>query len=71
MIIFTLHYRPMNSPKDNIFETFNESTLLVITYHLWSFTQMVQEAETRYELGYAFIGVTLGHVAVHFVFMVY
>ena len=67
--IFTLWYMPMESRVANLFEIFNDCTLLLLTYHLWCFTDIVGEPETRYELGYVFIGVSLGNISVHLVFM--
>ena len=66
---FTLWYMPMESRFANLIECFNDCTLLLLTYHLWCFTDIVGEPETRYELGYVFIGVSMGNVGVHFVFM--
>ena len=61
---------PMESRVANLFEFFNDCTLLLLTYHLWCFTDIVGEPETRYQLGYIFIGVSLGNICVHFVAMV-
>ena len=66
---FTLWYMPMQSKMANLFEFFNDCTLLLLTYHLWCFTDIVGEPETRYELGYVFTGVSLGNVSVHLVTM--
>ena len=60
---------PMESRQENLFEVFNDCTLLLLTYHLWCFTDIVGEPETRYELGYVFIGASLGNISVHFVLM--
>ena len=69
-IIFTLWYMPWESRRDNYLEAFNEFTVLLLTYHLWSFANIVREPETIYDIGYVFIGVTLGNMFVHFVLMV-
>ena len=69
-VSFTLWYMPLDSRQANLFDFFNDCTLLVLTYHLWCFTDIVGEAETRYLLGFSFIGASLGNVAVHISFMV-
>ena len=69
-IIYMLWFKPMESLQANLIEVFNDYTLLVLTYFLWCFTDIVGEAETRYELGYIFIAVVLGNVACHLLLMV-
>ena len=69
-VSFTLWYMPLESRQANLFDFFNDSTLLVLTYHLWCFTDIVGEAETRYLLGFWFIGASLGNIAVHLSFMI-
>ena len=61
---------PLESRQANLFEFFNDCTLLVLTYHLWCFTDIVGEAETRYLLGFCFIGASLGNIVVHLSFMI-
>ena len=67
--VFMLQCMPLESRKANLFEVFNECTLLVLTYLLWCFTQIIGEPETRHLLGYAFIGASLGNVGVHLLAM--
>ena len=70
-IIFTLWYMPWESRQDNYLEAFNEATILLLTYHLWSFANIVREPETLYDIGYVFVGATLANILVHLVLMVY
>ena len=67
----TLWYMPLESFQANVFEVFNDCTLLSLTYLLWCFTDIVGEPETRHELGYVFIAVSLGNIAVHMIFLIY
>ena len=69
-LMYTLWLMPFDSMKANLFEVFNDSTLLVLTYHLWCFTDMIQEAETRNELGFIFIAVSLSNIALHLVALI-
>ena len=50
-------------------EVMNDCTILLLTYHLWCFTDMVGDPEVRYELGYIFIAASLGNIAIHLCFM--
>ena len=68
-VSITLWFMPLDSLKANILEVYNDCTLLALTYLLWCFTDMVRESETSYELGYYFIAVCLGNIAVHMVIM--
>ena len=67
--IFHLWYMPLDSRKANLLEVFNDCTLLMLTYLLWCFTDIVGEPETREQLGYVFISVSLGNIAVHILMM--
>ena len=66
---YTLGYKPFNSIKANALEVFNDCTVLVLTYHLWCFTDMVKEPETRHGLGYVFIAVCFVNIGVHIINM--
>ena len=70
-IMITLWYMPLESKKANVFEALNDGTILVLTYHLWCFTDIVKEPETRHELGFMFIAVCLSNIVTHLVFMLY
>ena len=68
--MFILWFKPMETKKANMTEVFNDYTLLVLTYFLWCFTDVVSEPETRYILGYVFIGIVLSNLAVHQIVMI-
>ena len=70
-IIFTLWFMPLVTRHANIIEAFNDCTILVLTYHLWCFTDMVRDPEVRHLLGFAFITTSLGNVAVHLILMLH
>ena len=67
-IIFLLWFRPLEST--NLVEVFNECTLLVLTYFLWCFTDIIGDPVTRYELGFVFIAIALANVAYHLISMI-
>ena len=58
-------FKPLETNKANYLECFNDCTLIVLTYSMWCFTDMVPEADTRYNVGYGFIVVSLANIAVH------
>ena len=68
-VIFTLWYWPLETKKANLFEAFNDITLLLMTYHMWCFTDIVPEPETRHMLGFSFIAVSMMNILVHLVTM--
>ena len=70
-LMYVLWYMPLESMKANLFEVFNDVTSLLLTYLLWCFTDWIKEPETRHELGFYFIVVCLGNVALHLLTMVY
>ena len=68
-VIFIMWARPLETRQANISETFNDCTLLVITYHLWCFTDIIPKPETRNYLGFTFIGTSLGNIVIHLISM--
>lgn len=52
-------------------EIFNECTIIMVTYGLITFTEYVPEPETRYRIGWYYIGTALGNVLVHLSFLTY
>ena len=69
-VIYTLWYMPLDSRKANLVEVLNECTLLLLTYHLWCFADIVGEPDTRHQLGFFFIATTQGNIAIHLVLMI-
>ena len=69
-VIFTMWYMPLEPKRANHMEVMNDCTIMLLTYHLWCFTDIVGEPKTRHNLGYAFIGVSLSNIIVHMSFMV-
>ena len=64
-VIFIMWARPLETREANISETFNDCTLLVMSYHMWCFTDIIREPETRNNLGFSFICISLGNISVH------
>ena len=69
MIIYLQWYRPFEEKAMNKIETFNEVTIVILTYFLFCFTDFVPEAQTRHGLGAYYSGVTLLNIAVHMIIM--
>ena len=46
-LMYVLWYMPLESTRANLFEVFNDVTLLLLTYLLWCFTDLIAEPETR------------------------
>lgn len=70
MMIYLLTFWPF---KDKIFtkvEVMNEVTSLLLLYHMLTFTDWVPRAETRYVMGWSFIGITSGNLAIHMLLLI-
>ena len=70
MVIYLQTARPLESGFFIKMETFNECTLLALTYLLMCFTDFVPAAETRSDLGLVYIAISLSNMAVHLAFLV-
>ena len=62
-------YRPYEQKASNNIETFNEVTLVVLTYMLYCFTDFVPAAETRDKIGLYYCGAIIGNIFVHLLIM--
>ena len=59
----------LESKKANVLQALNDCTLLILTYNLWCFTDIVWEPETRERLGYVYVAFCLSNISVHLVIM--
>ena len=71
MLCYIVSVRPLKDNFSNRMEIFNEVTVLICSYILFTFTACVQDVQTRFEYGWIFIGVTLGNIIVNFIALFY
>ena len=71
MIIYNKLVRPFESPLLNKLEIFNELCIMVAAYHLFIFTQYVDDQEMQYNVGWSMIGVTVLNIVVNMGIMGY
>ena len=67
--MFLQWFRPLESEFANNIETFNDITVLVLTYFLMCFTDFVPDAEMKSEMGLYYICIGLGNMATHLFIM--
>ena len=65
MIIFIQWHLPFDSKYANNIETFNECSIILMNYLLMCFSDFVPLAQTRHDIGFFYIGIGLGNIAVH------
>ena len=70
MLLFFASVKPLKEPFLNRMEIFNELSLLTCSYFLFSFTDFVS-AETRFMMGWAFIGITGLNIIVNWLALFY
>ena len=68
-LIYTVWFMPFDSKQSSLVEAFDDCTVLLITYILWSFAHIVREPETTNDLGYVFIAIIFGNILLHLVLM--
>ena len=75
MSIFQLAYIvlvwPMDSNKGNLMEVFNEATILIVGYHLFVYTDFVENADIKWNTGWSIVGVTLFNILVNLAVAIY
>ena len=50
--------KPFEEPRGHVMEILNEVFIVLVQYHMFLFTQMVSEAETRAMMGQSCVGFT-------------
>ena len=70
LLMFLRTFKPLESDHLLRMETFNEFINLILTYVLFCFTSFVSEAETRSQIGYAYIGISLSNISVHLILLI-
>jgi hypothetical protein len=58
-MIITGFTNPMVSRMENILDLVNEASILLVTYHLYQFTDFMTNLEMRINVGYSMILVTI------------
>lgn len=61
--------RPFELPLLNFMEVINEASILAATYHLFFFTDYVDDPELQYTIGWSILGVTVFNIAVNMLVM--
>jgi len=65
MITLVGHTKPYKLSANNRIEIFNEFNLLLVNYHLTCLTDLVQDGDTRYLIGWIMIIVTIFGIIVN------
>ena len=65
MVIFLQWYLPLESKFASHVETFNEFTMLMLTYLLMCFTDFVPDAHMRSDVGLAYVSVNFSNIGFH------
>lgn len=68
-MMYLIGVKPFENPKINYIEIFNESVVLIVSYHLFLFTDYIDGDELSTYVGYSIIGATLLTIAVNMVVM--
>ena len=59
----------MDSARANILTTINEVTMMVLIYFMMVFTEFVEDGNTRYTIGFVYIGISQGNLVLHMLSM--
>ena len=70
MLLFFTSVKPLNERFLNNIEIFNELSLITCSYFLFTFTDFVN-AQTRFMMGWVFIGVTCTNILVNWLALLY
>jgi hypothetical protein len=71
MILYILAVKPFDLPLLNYTEIFNECCIITATYHLFAFTDFLDDPHMQYEVGWSLIGVTLFNLSVNMLIMMW
>jgi hypothetical protein len=65
--MYLICFKPFEDKKVNFLESFNEGTILVVSYFLFYFTDFVESQDLKDYIGYFFIGVITFAIAVNWI----
>ena len=65
MVIFLQWYLPLESRFASHVETFNEFTMLMLTYLLMCFSDFVPDTQMRSDIGLAYVSVNFSNIGFH------
>jgi hypothetical protein len=71
MILYILAVKPFDLPLLNYTEIFNECSIISAAYHLFAFTDFLDDPHMQYEVGWSLIGVTLFNLSVNMLIMMW
>ncbi len=71
LIIYNKLAKPFENPLLNQLEIFNEWCIMAASYHLFVFTNYVDDPDLQYKVGWSMIGVATFNIMVNMAFMVY
>jgi hypothetical protein len=69
MLIYNILVQPFEEPTLNHLEIFNELCIIGAAYHLFPFTDFLDNPDVQYEIGWSIIGITTFNIAANMLFM--
>ena len=69
LIIYNRLVKPFKNPVLNRLEIFNELCIMAAAYHLFVFTDYVDDPDMQYKVGWSMIGVTAFNIVVNMIVM--
>ena len=64
--MYLLGYKPYEKSLQNNNEIFNELCILLTNYHLFAFTDFVEDPELQFLLGWSVIGILFFNIFINF-----
>ena len=65
MIIYLIKEKPFKEPRDQNLEVFNELCFIVLTLHLFAFTEYTEDASAADGVGWSMISFTILNISVN------
>ena len=70
MVIYLGHMWPLETQFATKMEIFNECTIVMLTYGMLMFTDLVPDPEMRFTIGWYYMAISLGNISVHLILLV-
>ena len=59
------YYKPFEEKYMNNLEIFNELCIVIVSYHLYLFTNYIGDPLLQYNIGWSIVGTTIGNILVN------
>ena len=71
MIVYLGYFKPFYTKNQNLLEIGNEICILLVSYHLFLFTDFINDPQFEYNIGWSIIALTTLNIIINSLIVVF